>query len=243
MPNRIIKESVFESDKIAGLSDFEFRMWVGLITQADDLGRGDARPQIIKGRVFALRERVTLKDIECALQNMAARGCVGLYTVDGKPYYVFPNWAAHQRVRDVKPKYPGPDEKDENVVSPQIAADCRRLPPESNTNPNTNPNTNESVPHTRTKFVKPSVDDVAAYCAERKNGIDPQHFVDYYDRNGWVVGKNTPMKDWKATVRTWEKNEFNNKQTKPSTPASYDIDRAEQRAKTSVPVLKKNERR
>ena len=240
MPNRIIKESVFESDKIAGLSDFEFRMWVGLITQADDLGRGDARPQIIKGRVFALRERVTLRDIECALQNMAARGCVSLYDVDGKPYYVFPNWAAHQRVRDVKPKYPAPDDDNAVDISPQIAADCRTLPPDSNTNTNPNTNTKESV--ARTKFVKPSVDDVAAYCAERKNGIDPQHFVDYYERNGWIVGK-TAMKDWKATVRTWEKNQYNNKPKTNETPASYDIERAETRAKTSVPVLKKNERK
>ena len=125
MPNRIIKESAFTSDKIAQLSDFEFRLWVGLITQADDAGRGDARPAIIKGRVFALRERTAVKDIENALSALAAHGCVSLYTVDGKPYYEFPHWAAHQRVRDAKPKYPGPDESD---VSPQIAASCGESP-------------------------------------------------------------------------------------------------------------------
>lgn len=55
-------------------------------------------------------------------------------------------------------------------------------------------------------FVKPSVDDVAAYCSERKNGIDAQRFWNYYESKGWVVGR-SPMKDWKACVRTWEKNE------------------------------------
>ena len=125
MPNRIIKESAFTSDKIARLSDFEFRLWVGLITQADDAGRGDARPAIIKGRVFALRERTALKDIENALRNLAAAGCVSLYTVGGKPYYEFPNWTAHQRVRNALPKFPGSDESDN---SPQLAATCGESP-------------------------------------------------------------------------------------------------------------------
>lgn len=92
MPNRIIKESTFTSDRIAKLSDFEFRLWIGLITQADDAGRGDSRPAIIKGRVFALRERVTIKDIDSAIHALAAAGCVSLYKVGGKPYFKIEGW-------------------------------------------------------------------------------------------------------------------------------------------------------
>lgn len=55
----------------------------------------------------------------------------------------------------------------------------------------------------RKRFVPPAVEEVAAYCRERCNGIDPQAFVDFYASKGWVVGK-SPMKDWKAAVRTWE---------------------------------------
>ena len=44
-----------------------------------------------------------------------------------------------------------------------------------------------------------------AYCQERKNQIDPESFVDYYERQGWVLSNGQKMKDWKATVRTWEK--------------------------------------
>lgn len=54
------------------------------------------------------------------------------------------------------------------------------------------------------RFVKPSIQDVTDYCNERCNRIDPQRFIDYYDANGWKVGKN-PMKDWKATIRNWER--------------------------------------
>lgn len=145
MPNRLMSESLCTSEKIAGLSDFEYRLWTHLILLADDAGRGDARPAIIKGRSFPLRERVSLKDIDSALHTLAARGCVSLYTVGGKPYYVFPHWAAHQRIRDSKPKYPSPEGADVDC-SPQFAASCGELPPESNpiqskseSNPTTNP--------------------------------------------------------------------------------------------------------
>ena len=56
----------------------------------------------------------------------------------------------------------------------------------------------------RKRFEKPSLADVQAYCAERGNSVDAQKFVDYYESNGWRVGKNA-MKDWRAAVRTWER--------------------------------------
>ena len=54
------------------------------------------------------------------------------------------------------------------------------------------------------RFTPPTVDEVNAYCQERKNRVDPQKFVDFYTSNGWKVGKNG-MKDWRAAVRTWER--------------------------------------
>lgn len=54
-------------------------------------------------------------------------------------------------------------------------------------------------------FIKPDIADVEAYCAERNNGINAKVFIDHYESNGWRVGKN-PMRDWKASVRTWEHN-------------------------------------
>lgn len=53
-------------------------------------------------------------------------------------------------------------------------------------------------------FVPPSVRDVQSYCAERNSMIDPERFVDFYSSKGWMVGKNK-MKDWRASVRTWER--------------------------------------
>lgn len=129
MPNRILKESVCTSEKIAELSDFEYRLWTGLILMADDAGRGDARSAIIKGRVFPLRGRVTVKDIDVAIQRLADKGCISLYESDGKSYFYFPTWSKHQRVRNVQPKYPTPPENPvKNDDLRQSAANCRNLP-------------------------------------------------------------------------------------------------------------------
>lgn len=69
--------------------------------------------------------------------------------------------------------------------------------------------------HARGNFVKPTVEEIAGYCAERGNGIDARHFYDYYESNGWKVGRN-PMRDWKATVRNWEQREKQSPSPKPS---------------------------
>ena len=59
----------------------------------------------------------------------------------------------------------------------------------------------------RKRFVPPTLSEVSDYCKERNNSVDPERFIDYYESNGWRVGKN-PMKDWKAAVRTWEKSSY-----------------------------------
>lgn len=66
-------------------------------------------------------------------------------------------------------------------------------------------NTNKS---TTKRFIAPSIDEVREYIEEKGYSIDPERFVDYYTANGWMVGK-SHMKDWKATVRNWERNNGN----------------------------------
>lgn len=54
------------------------------------------------------------------------------------------------------------------------------------------------------RFAPPTLEEVKAYCAERGNKVDAGRFIDFYESKGWMVGKNK-MKDWKAAVRTWER--------------------------------------
>ena len=78
----------------------------------------------------------------------------------------------------------------------------------------------EDIKPKRKRFEPPTLEDVQAYCNERNNGVDAQRFIDHYTSNGWLVGKNK-MKDWKAAVRTWERNGYDKKA--PTNPnKSYD---------------------
>ena len=66
------------------------------------------------------------------------------------------------------------------------------------------------------RFTPPTVEEVREYCRERSNNVDPQMFVDFYTSKNWMVGK-TKMTDWKASVRTWERNAKNRQTYKPKT--------------------------
>lgn len=91
----------------------------------------------------------------------------------------------------------------------------KNLENEKEKNPLNNPQENKNIiniPHTskdvlplkEKKFIKPTFEEVQAYCHERKNNVDVARWFDYYTANGWKVGKNA-MKDWRAAVRTWER--------------------------------------
>ena len=56
------------------------------------------------------------------------------------------------------------------------------------------------------RMKRPTLEEVRDYCREIGSGVDPEKWLDYYEANGWKVGKN-PMKDWKACVRRWSREE------------------------------------
>lgn len=98
MPNRIIKESICTSETIDKMSWFDECFFTRLLTACDDYGRMDARPAILKSKLFPLKGRLSLKDIESALHRLADIGCVMLYECDGKPYLYLPTWEVHQQI-------------------------------------------------------------------------------------------------------------------------------------------------
>ena len=89
------------------------------------------------------------------------------------------------------------DNQDGDSLATQVRLGKDRLGKES---------VEEAVKPPRTRFTPPTVEEVQAYCTERKNNVDPERFVDYYASKGWLVGK-AKMKDWKAAVRNWERKE------------------------------------
>ncbi len=79
---------------------------------------------------------------------------------------------------------------------------------DNNTSTNNTFNNKEKIYKKETttkKFKKPTLEELQNYCKEKDYKIDCEYFIDYYESKGWVVGK-SPMKDWKASVRTWVRN-------------------------------------
>lgn len=221
MPNRIIKESIAKSEKISNLTDFQFRLWVHLIAYVDDYGRGDARPAIIKGACFPFRDRLTNKDIEKGLADLAGAGCVCLYTVDGKPYLYFPNWEQHQRVRTKVSKCPAPDE---NAACQQSAADCCELPQSAARIQNTeyriqNPEygiQKEDAPvgaPTRHKYGRYQNVLLSNEDYERLQEEFPHDFMERIERlSEYIASTGKKYKNHLATIRSWARKDTQNGQ-------------------------------
>lgn len=85
-------------------------------------------------------------------------------------------------------------------------------------NTNNNINTKKEI-YKEKRFKKPTLEEVKEYCKERKNNVDPERFINFYESKDWYIGKNK-MKDWKACIRTWERN---NKKEE-DTPSWFDMD-------------------
>ena len=88
--------------------------------------------------------------------------------------------------------------------SKPMATSCESIP-NANANANVNANVKEKSVEkkARPRFTPPTREDVEAYCRERKNSVNAERFINFYASKGWMIGK-SPMKDWKAAVRTWE---------------------------------------
>jgi hypothetical protein len=199
MPNRILKESICTSDNLDQVDWFGEVLFYRLIVSCDDYGRFDGRIAVIKNRLFPLKENLTLKTVEQALQRLARAGLIVCYTVGGRPYLYLPTWNRHQSIRAKKSKYPDPEPGGMQVQTD--ASNCSRNLIQSESISESNPKREKPG-----GFTPPSVEEVRSYCQERRNAVSPEVFVNYYASNGWKVGS-TPMKDWKACVRTWENRE------------------------------------
>ena len=118
MPNRFIKESICTSDTIDQLSWFDEVVFYRLIVNCDDFGRFDGRGEIIKSRLFPLKDgKITVKSVVESINRLATVGLVILYERDGRPYLQLSTWDKHQQTRATKSKYPAFDGTCKQLIS------------------------------------------------------------------------------------------------------------------------------
>lgn len=147
MPNRIIKESICTSESIDALTWFEEVLYYRLIVNCDDYGRFDGRAAVIKSRLFPLKDNITTKAIDAAINKLASVELVVLYVFEGKPYLHLPTWGKHQQIRSKRSKYPAPEEGviSHDIICNQMISNAPVIQSESNPNPNPNPNPIQSA--------------------------------------------------------------------------------------------------
>lgn len=108
MPNRLLREGIVDSERINALSAEGERLFYRLLVVADDFGRMDARPAIVRARCFPLMETLSGEKIEKWLAELADKLLIVRYEVGGRPYLAVGRW--EQRVRANAKHPPPPDD-------------------------------------------------------------------------------------------------------------------------------------
>lgn len=99
-----------------------------------------------------------------------------------------------------------PKQPQENPIAVEITTPNNNV----NHNLNNNDNSNGNVLNKREtkRFSKPTIEEIETYISENSYSISSKAFYDYYEANGWMVGRNK-MKDWRAAIRSWNSKEWN----------------------------------
>ncbi len=125
---RSVKPEHRQHRKVGPLSDRCYRLWMSMIAEADDDGRLVCDASQLRVITWSYHPKVTVGQVEHAIQEIAATGLIKLYTVDGIRYAWFPSWRDHQR-----PKYPTPSKLPEFRPSPNgspgVEKDSPSAPP------------------------------------------------------------------------------------------------------------------
>jgi len=118
---RTVKPEIHQDEAVGELSDSAFRLFIGLITQADDLGRLKGDPRLLGAQVWPYAPK-TVEEVKGWLSELSAAGLIQQYTHTEKPFIALPSWSNHQRIDNAsKSRIPEPN-SDDGEVSPRDSA-------------------------------------------------------------------------------------------------------------------------
>ncbi len=194
MPQRFLRPEIRTSERWNETSFGAQSLYVGLMTLVDDFGRYDGRAKLIHGEVFILRSDVKPQQTAAWLNELHERDLIQLFEIAGKMFLQISRWKERSRSETSRFPAPGPRESCEPLRNP--AESCLL-----------------SLSHKSSPLVishshngqRPTIKEVVDFIGEKSGN----EFWDYYESNGWRVGRN-PMKDWKAAARRWKRNQASN---------------------------------
>jgi uncharacterized phage protein (TIGR02220 family) len=122
----MIDPNIWQSEDFAKLTNFSKLVFIGLFSNADDHGRGRAKPSYIKSILFPYSDQLRVADIDTALSEIALNMSITFYQHNGNEYYRLDNWADWQKVE--KPSESKiPDFDEDSVISRGLVGDKSRL--------------------------------------------------------------------------------------------------------------------
>jgi hypothetical protein len=216
MPNRILRDWT-DSKRMDSLSFQEEVLFTRLIMKADDYGNYHRDPALIRSLLFPRKDGLRSADIDRWLTRLEAAGLIRTYPAKGDTFLHIVNFS--QRLRQQRRSFPEPPE----TIDSDLTASCQQH--DDNQPPETKRSRNEVEVETKEreaqappaqKFSKPSIYELENFFVEK--GLDEftakaqaKLFINYYESNGWKVGKNS-MRSWPAAAGGWKErmNQYNN---------------------------------
>lgn len=182
-------------------ANFEDSKWQGIAVKRGQLITSINRISVETG--------LTVSQIRTALKNLESSKAIHKRSTNGYTLITILNYGIYQSTNAFASKLANElaIELANELTSEPAGELAGELTPIKEINKiNKEKNTLKSIPkEKRNGFKKPSVDEISDYCILRNNGVDAHKFFDFYEAKDWMIGKNK-MKDWKAAVRTWERN-------------------------------------
>jgi hypothetical protein len=198
---RIIDREIFSHEILGELSLTCRHLYHGLIVYADDEGRLKCSPKYLKAKIFPYDD-ISEKDIQNMVDQLATKGFLLVYQVATDVFLEHRKWEKWQPIR--KDRF-----KPSDCPSP---VDGQPLVNQRSTTGIPLPNLtkpNQTKPKTTARFEKPTAAQVEAYAKTIGFDLNGNVFIDHYEVSGWMRGK-SPIKDWKACVRTWKSRQREN---------------------------------
>lgn len=211
MPKRSLKEEITTSERLAAVSFNAECLFYRLLVCADDFGRFDARPIIVRSRAMPLRD-VCLTDVGQWLQELHGHDLIQIYTVHDKPYLKIQRWTERLRANASKfPNESGAYEKNVSQPSDDCPTDDGRLTAEERGARSEVRGARSGKATRGTRLSpdwQPSADELAWAKSERPDLIvsaEVENFRDY-----WLAksGKDATKLDWTRTWKSWIRNAY-----------------------------------
>jgi len=203
---RMIDPNIWESEDFGWLSLGARLLFIGMISNADDEGKGKASLEFLRANIFRY-DTLTNEQIGEWLDQIAHKMSVSIYSIDGKSYYQFDHWDEWQRI-----SHPSPSK----IPSPENSGNFRKIPEDSVKAPERSSTTELNITEYKKNITECNVrepedsgnslhDQIREYGQE--NGISESicdQFYEYNSEKNWMF-KGGKMKDWKTALLAFNK--------------------------------------